>query len=78
MRQHDFYFDTEDTLSEENVAHGSVNVFFGGVAAVDHQSAAGMKKLSENLRARINYVISRTAQGETDTYPSTNFIALAL
>jgi len=38
MRQHDFDFDTEDALSEEDVAHGSVNVFFGGVAAVDHQS----------------------------------------
>ena len=37
MRQHNLYFNTENALSKENVADGSIDILLGGVAAVDHQ-----------------------------------------
>jgi len=37
VRQHDFDLDSENTLSEKDVPDSSIDIFLGGVAAVDHQ-----------------------------------------
>jgi len=37
VRQHDFNLDSENTLSEKDVPDSGIDIFLGGVAAMDHQ-----------------------------------------
>ena len=41
MGQHDFDFDPEDALAEQDVTNGSIDVLLRRVTAVNHQPASG-------------------------------------
>merc|ERR1712121_103693 len=52
MRQHNLHFDTQNTLTQEDVSDGGVDVLFGGIATVNHESVDEFHRL-RSLTAKL-------------------------
>jgi len=87
VRQHDFHFDAQNSLTQEDVSDGGVDVLFGGAAAVNHQPVDELHRLGSltakfagddhfaSLSARFHDESENAIAGASDGQTADKFVA---